>query len=68
MVFDEILKGNVKDKLFIDCATVHPDTSYANKLRVVDAGARYIASMGFSPAVQFQFTNVLQALFLEQLR
>lgn len=65
MVFDEILKGDVKNKLFIDCATVHPDTSFANKLRVVDAGARYIASK-LSCGPKFLFTNELQVLFLVQ--
>lgn len=45
--FDDILKaeGAIKDTLFIDCTTVHPDTSYANQQRVVAAGSRYIASM-----------------------
>lgn len=52
--FDEILQGDIKDKLFIDCTTVHPDTSFANQQRILAAGGRYIASpvFGASPVAR----------------
>ncbi|KAH6673695.1 NAD binding domain of 6-phosphogluconate dehydrogenase-domain-containing protein [Halenospora varia] len=40
---DEALKGNVKSKLFVDCSTVHPDTTEGLAKRVTEAGADFVA-------------------------
>jgi 3-hydroxyisobutyrate dehydrogenase-like beta-hydroxyacid dehydrogenase len=37
------LKGNVKDKLFVDCSTIHPDTTSAIAKQITDAGAGFVA-------------------------
>lgn len=46
--FDAILKvGHVKGKLFVDCSTIHPDTTENLANRVVEAGADFVASPVF---------------------
>lgn len=37
------LKENVKDKLFVDCSTIHPDTTAAITKQITDAGAKFVA-------------------------
>ncbi|KAH9842077.1 Shikimate / quinate 5-dehydrogenase [Teratosphaeria destructans] len=44
--------GNVKGKLFVDCSTVHPDTTNKLAKTVNDAGAEFVASPVFgAPAM-----------------
>ncbi|KAH8659070.1 NAD binding domain of 6-phosphogluconate dehydrogenase-domain-containing protein [Tricladium varicosporioides] len=40
---DEALKSNVKSKLFVDCSTVHPDTTEGLAKRLIEAGAEFVA-------------------------
>ena len=46
---DEALKENVKGKLFVDCSTVHPETSEGLQKRLTDAGAEFVAGPVFGP-------------------
>ena len=49
---DAALKGDVKGKLFVDCSTIHPETSEGLAKRVASAGAEFIASPVFgAPAM-----------------
>ncbi|KAJ5112872.1 NAD(P)-binding protein [Penicillium angulare] len=44
--------GNLKGKLFIDCSTIHPDTTTAIAQKFQDAGAEFVASPVFgAPAM-----------------
>ncbi|KAI0014277.1 6-phosphogluconate dehydrogenase 2 [Xylariaceae sp. FL0662B] len=47
-VFQTLLKDdNVKGKLFVDCSTIHPDTSEQIAKEVTDKGAEFVASPVF---------------------
>lgn len=48
---DAALKKDVKEKLFVDCSTVHPGTSEALAKRVVAAGAEFVAGPVFGTPV-----------------
>lgn len=49
---DAALKENVKGKLFVDCSTVHPDTTRKLGKEVVEAGAEFVACPVFgAPAM-----------------
>jgi 3-hydroxyisobutyrate dehydrogenase-like beta-hydroxyacid dehydrogenase len=49
---DSALKGNVKGKLFVDCSTVHPDTTNALAKKVTSTGAEFVACPVFgAPAM-----------------
>ena len=49
---DSALKGNVKGKLFVDCSTVHPDTTNALAKKITDCGAEFVACPVFgAPAM-----------------
>jgi 3-hydroxyisobutyrate dehydrogenase-like beta-hydroxyacid dehydrogenase len=49
---DEALKSDVKGKLFVECSTVHPDTSEALAKKVTNAGAEFVACPVFgAPAM-----------------
>jgi 3-hydroxyisobutyrate dehydrogenase-like beta-hydroxyacid dehydrogenase len=44
--------GSVKNKLFVDCSTIHPDTTNAISKQVTDAGAHFVAMPVFgAPAM-----------------
>jgi 3-hydroxyisobutyrate dehydrogenase-like beta-hydroxyacid dehydrogenase len=46
------LKGNSKDKLFVDCSTVHPDTTDGLAKKITAAGAEFVACPVFgAPAM-----------------
>lgn len=46
------LKGNVKGKLFVDCSTVHPETTEALDKKITEAGAEFVACPVFgAPAM-----------------
>jgi 3-hydroxyisobutyrate dehydrogenase-like beta-hydroxyacid dehydrogenase len=46
------LKGYVKGKLFVDCSTVHPDTTNALAKRITASGAEFVACPVFgAPAM-----------------
>ena len=45
---DTCLQGNVKDKLFVDCSTVHPKTTDALGKTITAKGAEFVASPGRS--------------------
>jgi 3-hydroxyisobutyrate dehydrogenase-like beta-hydroxyacid dehydrogenase len=45
---DEILKGDVKGKLIVDCSTVHPDTTNALEKKVTEKGAEFVGMPGKS--------------------
>lgn len=40
---DSALKDNVKGKLFVDCSTVHPDTTNALAKKITGSGAEFVA-------------------------
>lgn len=49
---EEALKGDVKGKLFVDCSTVHPDTTTVLGGRVEEKGADFVAAPVFgAPAM-----------------
>jgi 3-hydroxyisobutyrate dehydrogenase-like beta-hydroxyacid dehydrogenase len=49
---DEALKGTVKGKLFVDCSTVHPDTTEGLAKKITAAGAEFVACPVFgAPAM-----------------
>ncbi|KAI9693115.1 MAG: hypothetical protein M1822_005110 [Bathelium mastoideum] len=47
---DACLKGDPKDKLFVDCSTVHPDTTNALAKTISAKGAGFVAFFG-APAM-----------------
>lgn len=49
---DTALGGDVKGKLFVDCSTIHPDTSEELAKKITAAGAEFLASPVFgAPAM-----------------
>jgi 3-hydroxyisobutyrate dehydrogenase-like beta-hydroxyacid dehydrogenase len=40
---DTALKGNVKGKLFVDCSTIHPDTTAALEKKITAVGGGFVA-------------------------
>jgi 3-hydroxyisobutyrate dehydrogenase-like beta-hydroxyacid dehydrogenase len=49
---DEALNGNIKGKLFVDCSTVHPDTTEGLAKKITAAGAEFVACPVFgAPAM-----------------
>jgi len=51
-IVDAALKGNIKGKLFVDCSTVHPDTSEELAKKITEAGAEFVACPVFgAPAM-----------------
>ena len=52
--------GDVKGKLFVDCSTVHPDTTTKLEDTVTAKGANFVASPGsFALTSTFLFTNLI---------
>ncbi|RDW95289.1 6-phosphogluconate dehydrogenase family protein [Coleophoma crateriformis] len=51
---DEIISAGVKDKIYIDCSTVHPDTSVAVSEKISAAGGQFVAApvFGASPMAE----------------
>jgi 3-hydroxyisobutyrate dehydrogenase-like beta-hydroxyacid dehydrogenase len=49
---DTALKGNAKGKLFVDCSTVHPDTTEGMAAKITAHGAEFVACPVFgAPAM-----------------
>src|SRR4051812_7966829 len=49
---DEALKGDCKGKLFVDCSTVHPETTASLAKKLTSAGAEFVACPVFgAPAM-----------------
>jgi len=49
---DTALKGSTKGKLFVDCSTVHPDTTEGLAKKITEAGAEFVACPVFgAPAM-----------------
>ncbi len=49
---DEAMKSSVKGKLFVDCSTVHPDTTEGLAKKITAAGAEFVACPVFgAPAM-----------------
>ena len=49
---DAALKSNIKGKLFVDCSTVHPETSKGLEEKITGAGAEFVACPVFgAPAM-----------------
>lgn len=45
-ITDEILaSGNINGKIYVDCSTVHPDTSVAIAKQISNAGGEFVAGM-----------------------
>lgn len=50
---EEALQGDVKGKLFVDCSTIHPDTTAAIAKSIEGQGAAFVACPVFcAPAMQ----------------
>ena len=47
------VKGDVKGKLFVDCSTVHPDTTNALAETVESKGAQFVACPGMLISLLF---------------
>lgn len=43
MADDIVASGSVSGKVYVDCSTVHPDTSIAVAKKISDAGAEFVA-------------------------
>ena len=50
------LRGHVKGKLFVDCSTVHPDTTNLLATKIQEQGAEFVACPGtvFETALSLQ--------------
>jgi 3-hydroxyisobutyrate dehydrogenase-like beta-hydroxyacid dehydrogenase len=49
---DSALEGDVKGKIFVDCSTVHPETTEALEKKITNAGAEFVACPVFgAPAM-----------------
>ncbi|KAI3559673.1 6-phosphogluconate dehydrogenase [Colletotrichum abscissum] len=45
---NEIIKsGHIKNKIYVDCSTVHPDTSAAVSKQITEAGGQFVAAPVF---------------------
>lgn len=53
-VYQDLLKGDVAGKLFVDCSTIHPDTTDKVAKLVTDKDAQFVASpvFGAPPAAE----------------
>ena len=54
---DTALQQDVKGKLFVDCSTVHPDTSNALAKRIGEKGAEFVAMPGEYLLIHPRITN-----------
>lgn len=49
---DQALQGDIKGKVFVDCSTVHPDTTEALAKKITEKGAEFVACPVFgAPAM-----------------
>ncbi|KAH8647970.1 6-phosphogluconate dehydrogenase [Xylariales sp. PMI_506] len=47
-IYSSIIKsGTIQGKLFVDCSTIHPDSTEKTAKAVIDAGAQFVASPVF---------------------
>lgn len=46
---DTCLKSGLKGKLFVDCSTIHPDTTMKISKKITDAGNEFVACPGEMP-------------------
>lgn len=51
LVLDEVLKTDIKDKVIVDCSTVHPSTTKQEAARVASQGGSFVACPVFGSAV-----------------
>lgn len=59
---DEALKGSVKGKLFVDCSTVHPDTTEGLAKKITGAGAEFVACPVFGAPAMADSGNLVCVL------
>jgi 3-hydroxyisobutyrate dehydrogenase-like beta-hydroxyacid dehydrogenase len=59
-IIDAALKSSIKGKLFVDCSTIHPDTTEALAKKLTAAGAEF----GMSSLLAFPIQPCLALLFL----
>jgi 3-hydroxyisobutyrate dehydrogenase-like beta-hydroxyacid dehydrogenase len=45
-IFDTILKGDIKGKLFVECSTNSPESTNELAQRVIEAGGEFVAMPG----------------------
>ncbi|KAL4876213.1 NAD(P)-binding protein [Aspergillus karnatakaensis] len=62
MIGSCIAAGNIKDKLFIDCSTVHPDTTSLIAAKIEDAGGNFVASPVFGAPAMAEAGQVICVL------
>jgi 3-hydroxyisobutyrate dehydrogenase-like beta-hydroxyacid dehydrogenase len=53
-IFENILKTDVRGKLFLECSTITPDATNELARKVIDAGAEFVAMPGM---LYFSFPN-----------
>lgn len=61
-IVDTMIKGDVKGKLFVDCSTIHPDTTDSIAEAVKAAGARFVASPVFGAAAMAEAGQLIFVL------
>ena len=61
-VIGNLVKGDVKGKLFIECSTIHPDATEAVAKSVTDQGAEFVAVPVFGMPTVAEAGNLLAAL------
>lgn len=59
---DAALKTDVKGKLFVDCSTVHPDTTQALEKKISEAGGEFVACPVFGAPAMADAGNLVCVL------
>ncbi|KAH7327889.1 6-phosphogluconate dehydrogenase NAD-binding protein [Stachybotrys elegans] len=59
---DAILQGDVKGKLFVDCSTIHPETTEAIAKLVSTHGAEFVAAPVFGPPAMAEAGQLIGVL------
>lgn len=58
----KILEKPVKDKLLVDCTTIHPDTTQIEDEKITDAGAHFVAMPVFGAPAMADSGNLICVL------
>lgn len=58
-VVDKMLETHVESKLFVDCSTIHPDTTKFENDRLTRAGARFVAMPVFGAPAMAESGNLI---------
>lgn len=61
-IFETLLQGDVKGKLFIECSTIHPDTTEALAQASTAKGARFVAAPVFGAPAAAESGQLISVL------